>query len=104
MKIRASRLEQPRAEVVADPVADLGAHDGGDERAEHHDGQVEVRVARLGRGAEGPGQEEDGVAGEGDRDQARLDEHHQDEAGRAEGLDEVLGAEPVHGDDHGRGR
>ena len=89
-------LEQAGAVVPADRVADLRAEHRGHERADHHRREVEVRVlgVRAGR-AEGAGEHQDRVAGQRDRQQPRLHEHHQDEADRPEGLDEVAGAEPV---------
>ena len=40
-------LEQARAVAVTERVADLGAGDGGDERADHDLGQIEMRIARA---------------------------------------------------------
>ena len=95
-------LEQPRAEPAPDPVSELRARDRGDERTDHDHREVEVRVARVGaRRAEGAREEQDRVAGQRAGDQPGLHEHDQDQADRPERLDEILGAQPVHGGDHG---
>ncbi len=89
-------LEEPDAPAVADPVADLRAGHRGGERPDDDHRQVEVRVARSGVGrAEGAGEEEDGVAGQRRRDDARFHEHDQQQTDRSEGLDQVVRAEPV---------
>ena len=99
LKIRASGCEQPRAEAPADPVADLRADDRGDEarRSSTH-GEVEVRIvaAGLGRGEE-PGDEQQRVARQRRRDEARLDEDHEHEADRPEGLDQLFRVEEARG-------
>ena len=55
---------------------------------------VGIVPARL-RRTEEPGDEEQGVPGQGGGHEPRLDEHHQEEAGGPEGVDQVPGIQPV---------
>ena len=101
LKKRASGLNRRVPYRLPDDVAELRAQHGGDERSDDDDRQVEMGVAGLRGRGERTGQEEDRVARERGRDQARLDEDDEDEADRPEGLDQILGVEPVHSVDHG---
>ena len=61
-------------------------------------------AAHPGRGREEAGDEQERVAGEGRREQARLDEDDREEADRPEGLDEMLRLDEVEEAQHGRSR
>ena len=92
-------LEQPRAEALADLVADLGAGDGARRTHPTDDRRVRCRSYLLSVGGEEPGGEEERVAGQRRREHARLQEDDDEQARQPERVDQVLRVEEVHGGD-----
>ena len=85
-------VEQGRAELPADRVADLVTGDRGDRDRHQQDPDVGQRPV----GGEQARGEEQRVAGQEEADQqARLDEDDREDAERAEGLDQLLRLEPA---------